>query len=71
MIEEIEHKAPNTQDPPPQFLWTIMCHRDTMEVAATAPGQEQSDVATVVSKGVAQSVPPVVKGPNMARGGGE
>ena len=32
MIEEIEREAPNTQDPPPQLLWTFVCHGDMIEV---------------------------------------
>ena len=41
MIEEIERKAPNTQDPPPQLLRTIVCHRDTIEVVEDKEVSEQ------------------------------
>ena len=41
MIEEIEREAPNTQDPPPQLLWTFMCHRDTIEVVEDEEASEQ------------------------------
>ena len=41
MIEEIECEAPNTWDPPPQLLWTFMCHGDTMEVVEDDEASEQ------------------------------
>ena len=41
MIEEIEREAPNTQDPPPQLLWTFVCHGDTMEVVEDEEVSEQ------------------------------
>ena len=41
MIEEIEREAPNTRDPPPQLLWTFMCHRDTIEVVEDEEASEQ------------------------------
>ena len=41
VIEEIEHEAPNTQDPPPQLLRTFICHGDTMEVVEDEEVSEQ------------------------------
>ena len=41
MIEEIEREAPNTQDPPPQLLWTFICCGDTMEVVEDEEASEQ------------------------------
>ena len=41
VIEEIERKAPNTQDPAPQLLWTFVCHGDMMEVVEDEEVSEQ------------------------------
>ena len=41
MIEEIEREAPNTQDPPPQLLWTFICCGDIMEVVEDEEASEQ------------------------------
>ena len=41
VIEEIEHEAPNTRDPPPQLLRTFICHGDTMEVVEDEEASEQ------------------------------
>ena len=41
MIEEIERKAPNTRDPPPQLLWTFMCRGDMIEVVEDEEASEQ------------------------------
>ena len=41
VIEEIEHEAPNTWDPPPQLLWTFICRGDTMEVVEDEEASEQ------------------------------
>ena len=41
MIEEIEREVPNTRDPPPQLLWTFICHGDTMEVVEDEEASEQ------------------------------
>ena len=40
VIEEIEREAPNTWDPPPQLLWTFICHRDKMEVVEDKEASE-------------------------------
>ena len=40
VIEEIEREAPNTQDPPPQLLWTFVCRGDTMEVVEDEEASE-------------------------------
>jgi len=41
VIEEIERKVPNTQDPAPQLLWTFVCHGDMMEVVEDEEVSEQ------------------------------
>jgi len=41
VIEEIEREVPNTRDPPPQLLWTFVCHGDTMEVVEDEEVSEQ------------------------------
>ena len=41
MIEEIERKAPNTWDPPPQLLQTFVCRGDTIEVVEDEEASEQ------------------------------
>ena len=41
MIEEIEREAPNTQDPPPQLLWTFVCYGDMIEVVEDEEASKQ------------------------------
>ena len=41
MIEEIEREAPNTREPPPQLLWTFVCHEDMMEVVEDEEASKQ------------------------------
>ena len=41
VIEEIERETLNTRDPPPQLLWTFMCHEDTIEVVEDKEASEQ------------------------------
>ena len=41
VIEEIEHEAPNTRDPPPQLLRTFICCGDTMKVVEDEEASEQ------------------------------
>ena len=41
MIEEIEHEATNTWDPPPRLLWTFVCRGDTMEVVEDEEASKQ------------------------------
>ena len=40
VIEEIEREAPNTRDPPPQLLWTFVCHGDMKEVVEDKEASE-------------------------------